>query len=268
MGKEKKNRLSEILTILESPDLPTSDISKCISEFLDIMEKSGKISMETFVTFLEKIDQYESRIRYSVNEILSTDKYVHHGFNLIQEPSSVLILDLSIYRNSFLKFSIQTRTDQLESFFNGNNQLILDRYSTRSGLTLREFLFSQTKTELKKIFEIKIHVENSEKFWVNFCDLRCVVGLCRILMIKGLDPEILLSKLEEEKTYKPLDFPVPGFGGVINILATKKDRPEIEKLFTAIIQSARRGGLSGRLSGGPKPRSLKRPRTVGKESPQ
>ena len=257
MGKEKKSRSAELLQILDKDDLQTSDITRSIQEFLIILEKSARLSMDTFIQFLEIVDKYEPRSKFSVNEILLDRKYGHHAFYLLQEQSTILTLDLANYRSSFLKFAISSRTEQIVSFLNQNSELHLDRFSPKSGITFREFLFAQSKSELKKIVDTKISFNDTDIFWVNLVDIRCLIGCIRICMIKGVDPEQIFMKIDEKTEFKATNYFTPGFEEVKHMLMMQKTRPVIEKIIAAATKNAR-GGAKISSAG----RSLKRGRTT------
>ena len=244
MGKEKKSRSTELLQLLEKDDLQTTEITQTIQEFLNILEKSARINMDSFIQFLELVDKYETRSKFSVNGILSEKKFANHAFSLLQEQSTILTLDLTNYRSSFLKFSISSRTEQITSFQNKNYEIHLDRFSTKSGLTFREYLFAQPKSELKKILDTKISKNDLEIYWINCADLRCLIGCVRILMIKNIDPETLFGKIDEKTEYQSNNFFIPGFAEVKEMLMMQKSRPVIEKILKAAFKSAPGGASS------------------------
>ena len=200
--------------------------------------------MDSFIQFLELVDKYETRSKFSVNGILSEKKFAHHAFSLLQEQSTILTLDLTNYRSSFLKFSISSRTEQITSFQNKNYEIHLDRFSTKSGLTFREYLFAQPKSELKKILDTKISKNDLEIYWINCADLRCLIGCVRILMIKNIDPETLFGKIDEKTEYQSNNFFIPGFAEVKEMLMMQKSRPVIEKILKAAFKSAPGGASS------------------------
>ena len=262
MPKEKKKlepgKLELGLKKLEADNLKTGEINLICETIIDEFSKAKNPTLSDFVSFLERVDYYESRIRISVAEILTNSRLMHLGFRFITEQSPILTLDPKNYRPTFLRFAICPRPEQIQMFIK-YNEIQIDRFIPNVGLTMREYLTGLPKTEFEKLIVENFECGEGVNHWLDYLDLRGIIALIRLSLQKKIDPKLVLVKLNTEKKYSIFNFPPPGFHEIKFLLQKEEYRKYVDNLLEAAFSSQNSRQGHRKFNEGPLP---KRARTV------
>ena len=234
-------KIKSNITKLSEENLTASEIQRLCVEVLNQIENQDRIQLSLLTDYLEAIEPVECKIRFGIQQVLTSKKLKELAFSLISQKSET-ILDLSPYRASLVKFACLNRSEQVEIFRMKDGQIAADRFLSSFDISFREYTSLLPKVELTKLFTDQHEVQGESYFLINILDLKSIITMTRILLFRHIDLKTIFKSetFDAERKYEPLPFRIHGVGTLLQIFESKKE------MFTNLLDAIYSSGENAR----------------------
>ena len=220
---------------LSEENLSSSEAQKICCLVLNLLENQDRIALPLLVEFLEAIEPLEAKIKFGIQTVLQSKRLKELSFALVAQKSEILI-DLSPYRASLVKFCCLSRSEQVEIFKMKNGLISADRFLTSFDISFREYTSLLPKIELSKLFTEKHEVGGESYFLINLLDLKSIIVMTRILLFRHIELSMVFKTgiYDETRKFEALPFRIHGVGSVLAIFESNKQMFEnlLEALYS------------------------------------